>query len=127
MSLSKDVSRLAGRILQPVRSGEEALASAKEGVAPELHVTTRSFPDGGVIPNRHAGEAGVAPELRWSGIPRGAQELVVLCEDPDAPLPKPFVHWALYGIPPSSDALPEGILTGSGTERWRASGQELAR
>lgn len=113
MNLSKQVAKLAGRILQPVRSGKDQLASAKEGTAPELHVTTRSFSEGERIPERYAGEAGVAPELQWSGVPRGTQEIVVLCEDPDAPLPKPFVHWALYGIPPSSSSLPENIEPGA--------------
>ena len=113
MDISKEISKLAGRILQPVRSGKDTLASAKEGTAPELHVSTRSFPEGGRIPERYAGEAAVAPELQWTGVPRGTQEIVVLCEDPDAPLPKPFVHWALYGIPPSATSLPESIEPGA--------------
>ena len=113
MDISKEISKLAGRILQPVRSGKDTLASAKEGTAPQLDVTTRSFPEGGRIPERYAGEAAVAPELQWTGVPRGTQEIVVLCEDPDAPLPKPFVHWALYGIPPSATSLPESIESGA--------------
>jgi Raf kinase inhibitor-like YbhB/YbcL family protein len=28
-----------------------------------------------------------------------------MCEDPDAPFPEPFVHWIVYGIPPTVHAL----------------------
>ncbi len=113
MEIAKEVSRVAGRILRPARAGDENLASAKEGTAPEIHVTTRSFPEGGRIPERYTGGAGVAPELQWTGVPRGTQEIVVLCEDPDAPLPKPFVHWAVYGLPASTTSLPENIERGA--------------
>jgi Raf kinase inhibitor-like YbhB/YbcL family protein len=30
-------------------------------------------------------------------------------EDPDAREPKPFVHWLVYNLPPSVEALPEGL------------------
>ncbi|HWE27014.1 MAG TPA: YbhB/YbcL family Raf kinase inhibitor-like protein, partial [Polyangia bacterium] len=37
------------------------------------------------------------------------QELVVLCEDPDAPKPQPFVHWIVTGVPPDTTELLEGL------------------
>jgi Raf kinase inhibitor-like YbhB/YbcL family protein len=33
----------------------------------------------------------------------------VLCEDPDAPLHKPYVHWLVYGIEPDTHVLHEGL------------------
>jgi Raf kinase inhibitor-like YbhB/YbcL family protein len=115
MNVVKEVSKLAGRPPEPLRSGEGQLARAQvnESAVPEIRVTTRSFPDGGPIPYCCTDEAGVAPELCWSGVPRDTREIVVLCEDPDAPMVKPFVHWVLYGIAPSWNSLPEGIAPGA--------------
>jgi len=31
--------------------------------------------------------------------------MVLVAEDPDAPTPKPFVHWLVYGIPTSVSSL----------------------
>ncbi|TDC75541.1 YbhB/YbcL family Raf kinase inhibitor-like protein, partial [Actinomadura sp. 7K507] len=53
-----------------------------------------------------------SPEVRWSGVPAACLELVLTCEDPDAP-GGTFVHWALAGIPPERDGL------GAGEERPR--------
>ncbi len=62
------------------------------------------------IPARYSAQgANISPPLRWSGAPRDTVELALLCEDPDAPMPKPFVHWLLYGLPASVSALPAGI------------------
>jgi Raf kinase inhibitor-like YbhB/YbcL family protein len=115
MSVVEGISRLAGHLLRPLRSGDDKLAGARPNANPgqatlrELLVSTKSFPEDGPIPARYAGEGAAPPELRWSGVPREAQELVVLCEDPDAPMPKPCVHWVLYGIAPLSSSLPEGF------------------
>jgi hypothetical protein len=62
------------------------------------------------IPVRYSSQgANISPPLRWSGAPRETVELALICEDPDAPLPKPFVHWILYGLPATVSALPPGI------------------
>jgi Raf kinase inhibitor-like YbhB/YbcL family protein len=46
--------------------------------------------------------------LRFSGIPQGAKELVLIVDDPDAPVGV-FVHWVLYGLSPSVTSLPAGL------------------
>jgi Raf kinase inhibitor-like YbhB/YbcL family protein len=33
----------------------------------------------------------------------------LICDDPDAPTPEPWVHWIFYGIPGDAESLPEGI------------------
>ncbi|MCV4683952.1 YbhB/YbcL family Raf kinase inhibitor-like protein, partial [Escherichia coli] len=38
----------------------------------------------------------------------GTREVALICEDPDAPTPKPFVHWVLYKIPADTTSLEEG-------------------
>ena len=50
-----------------------------------------------------------SPPLAWSGVPASAKELAIVCEDPDAGNPPPFVHWVIYKIPASAKGLPENI------------------
>jgi len=40
-------------------------------------------------------------------VPSNAKSLVLLVEDPDAVDPKPFIHWVLYNLPPSTSYIPE--------------------
>ena len=49
----------------------------------------------------------VSPPLQWSDIPPDAQELALICLDPDAPQERPFVHWVAYHIPTDVKALDE--------------------
>ena len=51
----------------------------------------------------------VSPPLTWSNVPAATKELAVICEDPDAGNPPPFVHWVIYKIPASAKGLPENI------------------
>lgn len=73
-----------------------------------LHST--AFANGKPIPTKYTGEGqDVSPPLRWDKVPDGTKQLVLLCDDPDAPTPKPWVHWVLYAIPGDVRELPEGI------------------
>lgn len=75
-----------------------------------ITIQSRSFPAGGPIPVRHTGDGeDVSPELSWSGLSAGTAELVLVVDDPDAPVAEPWVHWVLYRIPPGSTGLPEGF------------------
>jgi Raf kinase inhibitor-like YbhB/YbcL family protein len=49
----------------------------------------------------------LSPALEWSGVPEGAVDLAVLCEDPDAPCGT-FTHWVLAGLEPTATGLAEG-------------------
>jgi len=84
----------------------------------DMQLMSTAFDDGGRIPGRHTGEGeDVSPALSWSDPPDGTQAFALICHDPDAPLIKPgtygFVHWVLYGIPGSANALPEGAADGT--------------
>ncbi len=80
----------------------------------DMQLTSPAFQAGGAIPRKHTGEGeDVSPALAWSGAPDTAKAFAVVCHDPDAPLVTPghygFVHWVLYNIPGTVDALPEGV------------------
>jgi Raf kinase inhibitor-like YbhB/YbcL family protein len=76
-----------------------------------LHVRSDAFEEGREIPDEYSADGrNVSPSLAWSGVPAGAQSIVVIVEDPDAPPPQtPFVHWLVYAIPPTVERLPQGI------------------
>ncbi len=75
-----------------------------------IEVTSTALKQGDWIPREHTGEGDdVSPPLAFSGVPEGAQEIAVICDDPDAPTPEPWVHWLIYGLPASVSGLPEGV------------------
>jgi Raf kinase inhibitor-like YbhB/YbcL family protein len=79
-----------------------------------FELSSRSFAPQAEIPQRHAREFdNVSPELHWRDAPAGTRELALICEDPDAPQAEPWVHWLVYGIPASAEALPEGLSKGA--------------
>ena len=76
-----------------------------------MTMTLRSdaFPDGGPIPDRHTALGlDLSPPLAVDGVPPGTRELALLVLDPDVPH-EPWVHWLLYGLPPDTRRLPEGV------------------
>src|SRR5437899_9023594 len=95
--------RLEANMEQPGTHREEkVIAGQKLGAdtTAQISVESASFRNGQPIPEKHAGAHGRSPALKWSQPPPRTRELVVLCEDPDAPRPQPFVHWVVTGLPP---------------------------
>jgi Raf kinase inhibitor-like YbhB/YbcL family protein len=102
-----------GRALLGRRAGEDTLTWHRFNAPSTLLVTSSAFSHGTPIPPEYAAAgvgSNVSPPLSWSGIPAGARELVLVVEDPDAPLRVPFVHLALAGIRPDSKGVARGEL-----------------
>ncbi len=58
-----------------------------------LRMTSKAFANSEAIPRQHTGEGDdVSPALSWEGVPEGTAELALICDDPDAPTPTPWVH-----------------------------------
>jgi Raf kinase inhibitor-like YbhB/YbcL family protein len=75
-----------------------------------LTITSTAFKDGEAIPKKCTGEGfDYSPALEWSGVPEAAKELVLICDDPDAPGNEPWVHWVIYKIPAGTNGLKEGV------------------
>jgi len=51
----------------------------------------------------------ISPPIEWEGIPEGAEFLVLICDDPDAP-GGTWVHWIVFNIPADINGLPENVL-----------------
>lgn len=86
------------------REGEDA--GRGEGA---MKLTSTAFKAGDAIPRKYSGEGeDISPPLAWTGAPEGAREFALVCDDPDAPTPKPWVHWVVYRLPAGTTALAEG-------------------
>lgn len=78
---------------------------------------TSVFENNGQIPSKYTCDGqDLAPELNISDVPEGTKELVLIVDDPDAPIGT-FVHWVLYNIPSSTTKideknLPSGVKQG---------------
>lgn len=108
MTIPHNIAVAAGEALSSVRAGDDTLASVRlvRGTLPELSVTSKWFTNGGNLPTRCSVDGeGVPPPLSWSQPPLHTRSLVLICEDPDAPTPAPFVHWLVYGIEPTIHSL----------------------
>ena len=75
----------------------------------ELEISSPAFSSMGAIPKRYTSEGeNISPPLQWRKVPPDTKQLVLICHDPDAPLPKGFTHWVMYNIPPDVTAVAEG-------------------
>jgi Raf kinase inhibitor-like YbhB/YbcL family protein len=79
-----------------------------------LTLTSPAFVNNGSIPAVHTCDGrDRSPALTWAGVPAAARSLVLIVDDPDAPDPAApkttWVHWLLYNMPPSTNALPEAV------------------
>jgi Raf kinase inhibitor-like YbhB/YbcL family protein len=85
------------------------LGGRESAMAFELQSPT--FPAGAEIPIKHTCDGpDLSPPLRWSDPPATTKSLALIVDDPDAPAGT-WVHWVLYGTPPTLRELPEGVAT----------------
>jgi phosphatidylethanolamine-binding protein (PEBP) family uncharacterized protein len=88
---------LLGRLFRRVRAGEHRSPLSGSGFdAPEsIVVESPAFADGGPMPQSSAGKgvgANTSPALQWAGLPPGTQQVVLIIDDVDVPLPRPLLH-----------------------------------
>jgi len=75
-----------------------------------MELASAAFAAGERIPVRFTGDGeDFSPALSWTGVPKGTKQLTLLCDDPDAPTPEPWVHWLIYMIPAETTGLPENV------------------
>jgi Raf kinase inhibitor-like YbhB/YbcL family protein len=72
-----------------------------------MQLTSTAFKEGESIPAKFTcDESNVSPALKWNGVPASAKSLVLIADDPDAPVGT-WVHWVLYDLPAGTSELPE--------------------
>jgi len=66
----------------------------------KLSVTSPAFENNGFIPSKYTCDGdNINPALRIEGLPEGTQSLVLIVDDPDAPMGT-WDHWVVWNIPP---------------------------
>ena len=69
----------------------------------DLSVKSAAFEAGKLIPKKYTCDGKeINPPLSIDGVPREAQTLVLIVDDPDAPSGT-FDHWVVWNIPPSNE------------------------
>lgn len=97
----------AGAVLVPGNDSR-----SEEGSRATIELTSPAFENGGKIPKKFTCDgADVSPPLAWSNVPEGTMSLALVCDDPDAPVGT-WVHWVLYGVPPDTTSLRQGVPAG---------------
>src|SRR5205814_1331323 len=72
-------------------------------------LTSPAFAAGAAIPAKHTCDGpDLSPALTWGGAPPAAKTLALIVDDPDAPAGT-WVHWVLFNLTATLDALPENV------------------
>ena len=75
-----------------------------------MQIQSPAFSNGERIPVEYTKDgADKSVPLQWSDAPHSTQQFALICDDPDAPMDEPFVHWVIYNIPPDVNQLPEDL------------------
>ncbi len=75
-----------------------------------FRLKSSAFSDGDYIPVKYActdepNGQNISPPLEWENAPEGTKSFALIMYDPDA---NNFIHWVVYDIPSSYNALKEG-------------------
>jgi Raf kinase inhibitor-like YbhB/YbcL family protein len=82
----------------------------------DMDITSPAFRNGERVPQQYTCEGpNVSPPLEFSNIPAGAESLVLMVEDPDAPA-QPWVHWLVFNIPPDAAGFGEDAIAPGSTQ-----------
>jgi hypothetical protein len=74
-----------------------------------MEIKSPSFKQEEMIPAKYTCDGqNISPPLSWSGAPEKTKSFALICDDPDAPVGL-WVHWVLFDIPATVNALPENV------------------
>ncbi|MDY6844068.1 MAG: YbhB/YbcL family Raf kinase inhibitor-like protein [Thermodesulfobacteriota bacterium] len=91
------------------QGSDEPLSEITGEEIANIEIKSSAFKEGDMIPMKYTCDGeDVSPPLSWSSVPKGTKSLVLICDDPDAPL-KTWVHWVLFNLPPNVSMLPENL------------------
>src|SRR5947208_14548733 len=92
-------------------AGTAPTTAERTTVPASISLTSPVLAQGRPVPRRFTCDGlDDPPPLRWSDVPAGTAELALLLEDlrSRGESGAPFVHWSLFGIPPSATQVPRG-------------------
>ena len=83
----------------------------------KMKISSPAFQEGGLIPEKFSKYGrNISPELQIEGAPAEAKSLVLVVDDPDAPVGL-FTHWLVWNIDPKTTEIgeataPSGVVQG---------------
>lgn len=87
-----------------------------------IKVFSSAFASNGTIPRKYTCTGqNVSPPLEFQGIPEEAESLVLIMDDPDAPM-KTFTHWIVWNIGPVAKIEEDSIPGVEGMNDFRKIG-----
>lgn len=105
---------------------DSATPAPSRGTAQTMNVTSSAFASQQPIPKKYSCDGqSISPPLQWDEPPEGTKSLALIMDDPDAPSGT-FVHWVLYGLPPTTRSLPEGASASGGLPGGSLQGRSSA-
>jgi Raf kinase inhibitor-like YbhB/YbcL family protein len=75
-----------------------------------MKISSPAFENNSKIPEKYTCDGeNVNPPLKIEGVPKEAKSLVLIVDDPDAPMGT-FLHWLVWNIPPETNFIEENSL-----------------
>ncbi len=106
---------LGGAILIFIRNRKSGSMEGK--IKLNMTLSSPAFKEGGMIPKKYTckGED-INPELEIGDVPEKTKSLVLIVDDPDAPVGT-WTHWIVFNIPPNvrkikENSVPDGVRLG---------------
>ncbi|PIZ98050.1 MAG: YbhB/YbcL family Raf kinase inhibitor-like protein [Candidatus Levybacteria bacterium CG_4_10_14_0_2_um_filter_35_8] len=88
----------------------------------KMKILSANFLNNQKIPSKYTCDSSnINPELKFSDIPETAKSLVLIMDDPDAPIGL-FVHWVLFNMDPKSILISENSIPKSAIQGINSSG-----
>jgi Raf kinase inhibitor-like YbhB/YbcL family protein len=108
---------------RPASNGSSGTGKGNENMnIQNIKVFSNAFESNGTIPKKYtcSGE-NINPSLEFEGIPEEADSLVLILDDPDAPM-KTFTHWIVWNIEPVAKIEEDSIPGVEGMNDFRKIG-----
>ena len=88
----------------------------QSNISKNMKITSSAFLAGKMIPEKYTCQGeNVNPPLNIEGVPENANSLVLIVDDPDAPVGT-WTHWTLWDIPLSVSSIDENSVPEGGVE-----------